>query len=219
MFVLAGGLMCFLGSKFLPFAIGFLACLGVTGACALVGFNFLPQEQAKMWHFVVLLIAALAFGILAGVAAWKLAKEWGVAILAFWLGIMLALLVLKIAQVQNQNITLGAAAAGGLLGAFLGRTYNQGIKKFGTAIIGSFILVRGVSMYLGHFPSEFDTGKLKEAVSPESGQVLYYTIGYLVGFIVLAFLGALVQFRYLEDEGDEDDAFKGEDEGRCCGLF
>jgi len=80
-------------------------------------------------------------------------------------------------------------------------------------------LVRGVSLYLGNFPSEFDQGKIEKAVSPESGEVLYYTIGYLVGFIILSFLGALFQFRKLEDDGVEDDAFKGEDEGRCCGLF
>ena len=89
--------MCFLGSKFLPLVIGFLACLGVTGVCSLIGFNFLDPESAQMWHFAVLVIAALAFGILAGLAAWKLAKDWGVAILAFWLGIMVALLALKLA--------------------------------------------------------------------------------------------------------------------------
>lgn len=220
-FIVAGGILCFLGSKFLPYAIGFLACLAVTGVCSLIGFSFLDAETAQGWHFGVLIAAALAFGILAGLAAWKLAKEWGVAILGFWLGITLALLVLKIAQVSNQNITLGAAAAGGLLGAFFGRKYNVGIKKFGTAIIGSFILVRGVSMYLGNFPSEFDQGKLSKAAGPESGEVLYFTIGYLVAFVVLAFLGALFQFRQLEEDGDEDDAFKGDgaEEGRCCGLF
>jgi hypothetical protein len=100
-FIGVGALMCFLGSKFLPYVIGFLACLAVTGVCSLIGFNFLDAETAQMWHFGVLIAAALAFGILAGLAAWKLAKECGVAILAFWLGIMLALLVLKIAQVSN----------------------------------------------------------------------------------------------------------------------
>ena len=122
-----------------------------------------------MWHFIILVIAALAFGVLAGLAAFKLAKEWGVSILAFWLGIMVALLVLKLAQVQNQNITLGAAAVGGLVGAYLGRKYNTGIKKFGTAIIGSFILIRGVAMYLGNFPSEFAQGKIEGVMNQEDG--------------------------------------------------
>ena len=73
----------------------------------------------------------------------------------------------------------------------MGRKYNQGIKKFGTAIIGSFILVRGVSMYVGNFPSEFAQGKVNAALDTENGSVLYCTLGYLVGFVLLAFIGAV----------------------------
>lgn len=60
-------------------------------------------------------------------------------------------------------------------------------------------------MYLGNFPSEFDQGTLgkaanngadlKKAMNPDEGKVIYYVIGYLVAFVVLAFLGALYQFR------------------------
>ena len=45
-FIGIGALMCFLGSKFLPLVIGFLACLAVTGIASLVGFNFLDPEKA-----------------------------------------------------------------------------------------------------------------------------------------------------------------------------
>lgn len=99
--IIIGALMCFLGSKFLPLVIAFLAGLAVTMVCSLIGFSFLDADKAQMWHFGILIAAALAFGILAGLAAWKLAKEWGVAILGFWLGITLALLALKVAQVSK----------------------------------------------------------------------------------------------------------------------
>jgi hypothetical protein len=110
-----------------------------------------------MWHLIVLFIVALAIGILAGFVAWKLLINWATTILAFWLGIMLALSILKLAGVSDQNITLGACVVGGVIGFFIGKKYNTGIKKFGTAIIGSFILVRGISVYLGGFPSDFNT--------------------------------------------------------------
>lgn len=196
--ILFGAVMCFFGSKFLPIMIGFLGGLLITVLVALSGFNFLDPERAQQWHFIVLVVAALAFGILAGCAAHRLAKEWGVTLLAFWLGIMFATFVLKLLQLQNQNYTLAAAAIGGIGGAYLGKTYNRGIKKFGTAIIGSFLLIRGASAYIGNFPSEFNSsGSFKDgtAVSKvmdsEDSQMLYYTIGYLVAFIVIAFLGAV----------------------------
>lgn len=112
--------MCFMGSRFLPFMIAFLVGLMVTGFCTFVGYNFLDPEKAQLWHLVVLFLVASAIGIIAGILIWKLAKEWAVTVLAFWLGIMLVLMILKMAQVQNQNISLGGAAVGGICGAWLG---------------------------------------------------------------------------------------------------
>lgn len=146
-----------------------------------------------MWHLIVLFVVALLIGIGGGYAAWKLATEWATTILAFWLGIMLALAILKLAKVENQNVTLGACAVAGILGFVVGRKYNTGIKKFGTAIIGAFILIRGLSVYIGGFPSEvnmeggYDAAKLKQ----ENGNALFFTIGYLAGFIILSCAGAI----------------------------
>ena len=223
--ILFGAIMCFLGSKFLPIMIGFLGCLLITVLVSLVGFNFLDPTKAQSWHFIILVVAALAFGIIAGLAAYKLAKDWGVMFLAFWLGIMLAMFVLKVVQVQNQNYTILAAAVGGIGGAYLGKTYNRGIKKFGTAIIGSFLLIRGVSMYLGNFPSEFNSvgsfkdGSVTNVIQADDPEMLYYTIGYLVAFLGIAFAGAVFQFRQIQDDDEGKDNFDDQEEARCCGVF
>jgi hypothetical protein len=100
-FIIVGIIMCFYGSKFLPFMIAFLVGLGVTGAISLIGYNFLNPEQAEMWHFIVLILFALVFGIIGGICIFKLAEAWGVPILSFWLGILLGLFCVKLAGVQN----------------------------------------------------------------------------------------------------------------------
>ena len=204
--IIAGAVMCFAGSRFLPLAISFLVGFGVTGVCSLVGYNFLDPDNAKMWHLIVLVIASLAFGVVAAIFAFKFVENWGVTILAFWVGILLALMALKLAQVQNQNITLGACAVGGILGACIGNKYKAGIKKFGTAIIGGFLLIRGIAVYAGHFPSEFgqsqklseDEAKILE--EPDSASTLYWTIGYLVAFVVISFAGAVFQFKMFREK-------------------
>ena len=94
-----GCVMCFYGSRFLPFVIAFLAALGVMGVICLIGYNFLDPIKAEMWHLIVLMLVALVFGIIVGILIFKFAAKWGVTILAFWLGILLALLILKLAQV------------------------------------------------------------------------------------------------------------------------
>lgn len=224
-FIVVGLVMCFYGSRFLPFMIAFLVGVIVGGFIAMVGYNFLDPEKAQLWHLVVLLLVALAFGVLAGYCAWTVAYDWAVAILSFWLGILLAILILKTAEVENQNITLIAAGVGGLLGAWLGSKYNHGIKKLGTGIIGAFLLVRGVAVYVGNFPSEFSQGvpdlenvDAAALLQADDGNQLVYTIGYLVGFIILACAGFIFQQKVLPEE-QKDEAFGDEDEAKVCGCL
>lgn len=220
-FIAIGAVMCFAGSRVLPIAIATLVALAVTGLLAMVGYNFLDQETAQLWHLLVLVLAALAFGVLAGIAARKLAEDWAVTILAFWVGLLLALMILKMAQVEDQNITLGAAAVAGGLGALLGSKFNDSFKKIGTAIVGSFLTIRGIAMYLGHFPSEFNSGsvddiqKLKEAAE---GTQLYYILGYVAGFVILSIIGTIFQLRNFQSPEKDGDEMANEDEGKCCAM-
>merc|ERR1719453_2801105 len=102
--------MCFHGSKFIVYMIAILIGLAVTGFVFMLGYNFLDPEKAQMMHLIILLIVAIVFGILGGIAAFYLAKDWAITVLAFWLGILIALMILKLAQVQDQKISLVAAA-------------------------------------------------------------------------------------------------------------
>lgn len=43
---------------------------------------------------------------------------------------------------------------GALLGGYLGKEYNKLVRCVGTSIIGAFLLVRGVSMYVGGWPTD-----------------------------------------------------------------
>lgn len=95
----------------------------------------------------------------------------------------------------------------------------------GTGIIGAFLLVRGVAVYVGNFPSEFsqDVTNLEnvdaaELLNPDNGNQLFYTIGYLVGFIMLACAGFIFQQKVLPEE-QKDEAFGDEDEGKVCGCL
>lgn len=127
-FIIAGLVMCFHGSAFIPYVIAFLIGMAVTSFIFMLGYNFLDADQAEMWHFIVLVVIAAVFGIVAGIAAYYFAKEWAVAVLSFWLGIMVALVILKLAQQQDQKITLVAAAFGGVIGVVLGKKFNDCVK-------------------------------------------------------------------------------------------
>jgi hypothetical protein len=53
----------------------------------------------------------------------------------------------------------------------------------------------------------------------ENKSQLGYVIGYFAAFLIIAFLGALFQYRQLPEEEEKDDMMAGEEEGRTCGCF
>jgi len=75
-------------------------------------------------------------------------------------------------------------------------------------------------MFIGHFPSEFNSGTVDETLlKPADKVTIAYTIAYLAGFIIIAIAGAAFQFKYIEEEEVKDDVMDGEEEGKCCGVF
>lgn len=82
------------------------------------------------------------------------------------------------------------------------------------------MIVRGVSSYIGHFPSEFSTGD-KEALKKlnQDKSEIVYVICYLIAFIAIACGGAVFQFKKLEEDEMKDNVMDNEDEAKCCGVF
>jgi len=229
--ILGGLAVTFFGSKFVPLAIAFLSFLGGAGGIFMVGYNFLPPTTVKMWSLIVLLVVAALLGLLIAWLTYKFLQAWSIAILGGWLGIVLVLFILKMAGVKNQNIVLGCALLAAVLAGFFSNKFKVCIKKFGTAFIGAFIVVRGVASYAGGFPSEFSAGTFKDksnggaAMAPEfdyGSKEALFVYAYLAGFLVLGIVGVVVQAKFIElpeEEENKDDEFKNQDESKVCGCF
>jgi len=211
--IFVGLVMVFFGSRFIQLLGAFLVGLLITGVVFGIGFNFLPPHHTKLWVLILLLLVGIAFGVLGAKLAWNFIKNWVVSIMAAAAVAVMVLMILGVANVTNLYIKMAALFVGMLSGGFIGKKLNKLIKTFGTAFIGSFLVVRGVSFFLGGWPGDqvSEMHKYDKAI-----------FAYLGGFIALAVAGTLVQLRMIRDEDvdeDEDDAFKGEDEDRTCGCF
>lgn len=224
--LIIGGLLCtFAGSKFVPIAISFLTFLAGSGGIFMIGYNFLPPTKVSMGSIIALLVIAVLIGICIGYLTYRFAQAWAVPILGGWLGIVVGMLVLKLAGVKNQNVVLGVCLVAAVGVAFISNKFKSGIKKIGTAFIGAFITVRGIGSYAGGFPSELSSsaGKYKDLEKDDLvSKEAIYVYFYLLGFLVLGFLGLFVQRKYIELPEEDDDKFdemKGEDEAKICGCF
>ena len=54
----------------------------------------------------------------------------------------------------THNISKIHKFIGGAIGGYLGKTFNKEVRCIGTSIIGSYLAVFGVSIYVGNFPTQ-----------------------------------------------------------------
>jgi hypothetical protein len=224
-----GLVMTFFGSRFIQLlgasVVGLIVSLVVMG----IGYNVLPTSSG-MGVLIVLLLVAIAVG--AGVAklAWNFIKQWAVAIMMAAASVAGVLVFCGVINVSNNLVKIALVFVAIIAGGFIGKKLNKGVKTFGTAFVGAFLVIRGLSTFIGGWPGDEDHdhhdhhddhfGKkdLKHAFKHHK-----LIFAYLGGFVFLFIAGALVQLRMIRDEDvneeDKDDAFHDQDEGRTCGCF
>jgi len=200
-----GTAMTFAGNKLLLLAFAALIFLGVTGATFMVVYN-LFLSNATMGVYVTV---AIISSILGGVAAYfsqKFAKAWATTLLAAWAGFVAISFLVKLVGIYNQYATFTLTIIGTGLAAYFGRKLDKHIKSFGTAFIGSYLLIRGIGVYAGGYPSESAIAKQTEAGNVAEYNPLVWA--YFAGFIFFIVAGTFVQFKYLKKEDDKGDAFE-----------
>ncbi len=80
--------------------------------------------------------------------------------------------------------------------ALLAYQFFDEIVVFGTALVGAYIHVRGISVFGGHYPNEVMLfSQLRNGVRPQFDNWFYL---YLAGIVLVFVLGTIVQFRYVQ---------------------
>ena len=214
--IILGGIMAFFGSKFLFQVFGLI--IGTVAATILFMLSyalFLPVDAAT--GFVAgVIIACVALGGLFAYFSYRFTKTFTVPILGAVAGVVIFLMLAKTVKLHQKKYTLIVALVGAIVGWFLAYKLRRLVKAGGTALIGSFLLVRGVGFYAPGFPNELDINDAKDiAKNPNANLAV---IGYLAGFVILAIVGTVFQLKN-HDHHEEEDEFKGEDEAKTCGCF
>ena len=118
-----------------------------------LAFNRDTSDTIEWVVFGVCCVVGILIGL---ILAWL--SRFGTAVLAAWGGVSLALMLYTsfVYKIDNEQkvvfwifvILMGVVA--GLLGFAL---FNHAII-IATAIVGSYLVIRGISLYAGHFPNE-----------------------------------------------------------------
>jgi hypothetical protein len=152
------------------------------------------RDSSQVAEWVVFGICVVV-GIFIGLLLAYLTR-FGIAVLAAWGGVTVALMLYSSFLYQWDNdkrvlfwlFVVAVGVATGLIGFAL---FNHAII-ISTSLIGSYLIIRGISLFAGGFPNEaLIIEQIKNGQTPQFDNAFW---GYLAGFIVLT-LGCVV-FQY-----------------------
>ena len=157
--ILFGLVLAFCGNKFITIVIGIMSALativlGVYFTSLLVDAAFDMKNVKNYAVWIILGIWAI-IGIVAGVFIAK-KRKWGIAIIGGFGGAMAGLLLTTVlgsliaSQVAFYAIVIGCA----ILAFLVAFKTEKVVLIAATAFIGSYFVIRGISMYAGGFPDE-----------------------------------------------------------------
>jgi hypothetical protein len=181
------------------------------GLCAFVAFMILASIFQWLNTTVGLIICGI-FAIAAGVLAyWFLSRE-GVATMflciggGFMLGSIVEGLIIAISGWESMVFYIIVTAACMVIGGLIGCQKPDLVKKYLTAVVGSYIFMRGWTYFLGGYPSEMEMYSMM--ANPDSAELdftgLFWFYVALFGAGIVAFVYIQSTWAYAKNDNSED---------------
>lgn len=103
---------------------------------------------------------------------------------------------------NNLYIYFGISIGLAITFAVLAWKMFERVLIFGTALLGSYVLVRGIAMFAGHFPNEIEI--MQKLMNGEEVNFDAYFYIYFGSILVLFIGGYVHQYKRFKDEEDND---------------
>lgn len=194
--IVIGLVFCFAGNAMVNVILFIAAAIISFGAVVYLIFALLESLNKETSETVqwVIVAASAVIGLLAGFAVKKY-RTIGVAALAAWGGVALGLLLTTTFFVENTYAKYGMIIGCAIILAFFAFKVEKLVVIAVTGFVGSYMIVRGISLYAGGFPNEMALGKEIEQGGISFDQFPKTFYGYLAGIGVCAIVGVIVQLK------------------------
>lgn len=195
--VIALGLIfCFAGNALINgilFLTGAIISFGALSYVTFAILEHLDKEPSETVQWVIVGVCGVA-GVLLGLLVKKI-RPLGIGALAAWGGVMIGLLVTTTFVISNQYAKWGTIAACAFALGYTAFRVEKIVIIGVTSFIGSYMILRGISMYAGGFPNEnYISEEIRQgAITWDSFPKSFYA--YLGGILVCAIVGGVVQVK------------------------
>lgn len=212
---------CFFGGLLFDYVVASLAGIVAFFVVAMVmdsfgGFNVLKVKQAAKAGPIIFVVVSFLLSLTAGIAAGfvvkktaRIAKALLGCVAGVFVGFLLYSLVLGQFVPNAMWLYILTELVCFFAGGFLVYKFDKVILVQLTALVGAYTIVRGTSLILGGFPSEFSVLGMMQAGNFEVPATFY---AYLAGFAALAVGGTFFQWSkdyHKHVHGETDDLGDG----------
>ena len=188
-FIVMGLFLAFFGNKFVNFVIGLVGFLASSTFLLSASFWVLEQTNASPPDYTQWIILGVSL-LLGGLIGYLLVKsrKIGVAIMAAWGGATVGFILTTTFVIENTGVYWATIVGCAIVAAFLAFKTEKIVIMLATAHIGSYLAIRGISMYAGGFPNESSL-----RLELQSGALTWNTFpktfyAYFAGIIVLSII-------------------------------
>lgn len=198
--IVFGLLLAFCGNKFMTVVISLVTALAVCifGIYLTSMFVDTVFDPENVWEYAVWVILGIwaIIGILAGVFIGK-KRKWGIAVVGAFGGVMLGLLLTTIfgSLIDNAVVYYLIIASCGILAFIIAFKVEKFVLIISTSFIGSYFIIRGISMYAGGFPNETQLHTMVRDGLVDWSSFPKIFFAYLAGILVLTICTTIFQWK------------------------
>mgnify|MGYP001558927876 CR=1 FL=1 len=147
------------------------------------------SKSGSLGALIGAVIIALALAVLMGWLMMKKFFAFGFMLLGFVAGFFLGGIIYNLVLVgwAKSTAVLYICTFGlAILGVFLAYKFEEGLKIFVTSFLGSYLFIRGISMFCGGYTSEF---AMYDEIKQGTLKLSHSELGYFAGIFVLFGVG------------------------------
>jgi len=203
-FIGVGIFMGILGFKLFQVALFIVTTIAIAFLILFIFYATFLSDNTEAWVGWLVLFFAVVLGLIGGFLMTKLEKFAG-AILAAWGGFLLGVLLnetvmwLANSAVLFWIVNIVMAIIFGVLGFIM---FDHAVC-YGTAFIGSYMVMKGIGIMAGGFPNIYVLIKMIENNAISSIPGVFYA--YLAGIIVLTIICSVIQYKcWLKPKKEKD---------------
>jgi|688.fasta_scaffold697138_1 hypothetical protein len=194
-FIVAGIILCYMGHWLMGptmCIVGFLTSIAATCVIFYAVYFTATTDPKEFWYW---LGGGVILGVIVGILLMKFQKV-GAAMAAGWGGAVGGMILNEAVLYRFGyswmfwvSTTVCAAVAG-----FLATKAYDKVLIVATSVLGSYALIRGVSMYAGHYYNEFTMAKMMQAGLLADIDPFYWC--YVGAFVIFSILGIFIQNKH-----------------------